>query len=209
MKASQFLIAAGAAFGLSFVGLCMVPNAQFGNLQPFVDEEAGETYPNYVSGVAEQGRDVYVSQGCVYCHTQAVRSPANGADIERGWGVRRSVARDFIYENPALGIARNGPDLANVGARITDEDWHYRHLYNPRSVSPSSYMPAFKHLFEKRRISGQPSADALELKGSDMPPAGYEIVPKPEAKALVGYLLSLDRSFSLKEAPAPKKEEAQ
>ena len=92
------------------------------------------------------------------------------------------------------------------------EAWHYRHLYSPRSVSPDnvdSTMPAYKFLFEKHPISGQRSADALQLTGAGAPPRGWEVVPSYDAKCLVAYLMSLDQSHSLKEvknvggAPAP------
>jgi cytochrome c oxidase cbb3-type subunit 2 len=60
-------------------------------------------------------------------------------------------------------------------------------------------MPAYRFLYEKRRISGEPSADALKLTDRDTPPEGWEIVPTYEAKALVAYLMSLDQSHPLKE----------
>jgi cytochrome c oxidase cbb3-type subunit 2 len=60
-------------------------------------------------------------------------------------------------------------------------------------------MPAFRFLYEKRRIAAERSADAVELTGSDAPPAGWEIVPSYEAECLVAYLMSLDQSHPLKE----------
>ncbi|HCP92315.1 MAG TPA: hypothetical protein DIT76_09800 [Spartobacteria bacterium] len=95
--------------------------------------------------------------------------------------------------------------------------WHHRHLYSPRSISIDSNMPAYRFLYEKRRIAGERSPDALKLTGSDAPPAGWEIVPSYDAECLVAYLMSLDQSHPLKEvkstapaaspvapAPAPK-----
>ena len=82
------------------------------------------------------------------------------------------------------------------------EAWHHRHLYAPRSMSPDnrdSTMPAYKFLYEKHPISGERSADALQLEGRDAPPPGWEIVPTYEAKCLVAYLMSLDQSHPLKE----------
>jgi cbb3-type cytochrome oxidase cytochrome c subunit len=88
--------------------------------------------------------------------------------------------------------------------------WHHLHLYSPRSVlaGSSSNMPAFKFLYEKRRVSGERSADALKLMGSDDPGEDWEVVPTYDAKCLVAYLMSLDQSHELKEAkltsaPAP------
>jgi cbb3-type cytochrome oxidase cytochrome c subunit len=80
--------------------------------------------------------------------------------------------------------------------------WHHRHLYSPRSMSADnrdSTMPAYKFLYEKHPISGERSADALQLQGHDALPPGWEVVPTYEAKCLVAYLMSLDQSHPLKE----------
>jgi cbb3-type cytochrome oxidase cytochrome c subunit len=77
--------------------------------------------------------------------------------------------------------------------------WHHKHLYAPRSITRDSNMPAYRFLYEKRRISGELSADALKLTGKDAPPEGWEVVPTYEAKCLVAYLMSLDQSHPLKE----------
>ena len=77
--------------------------------------------------------------------------------------------------------------------------WHHRHLYSPRSFSIDSDMPAYRFLYEKRLIAGEPSAEALKLTGRDAPPAGWEIVPTYDAQCLVAYLMSLDQSHPLKE----------
>jgi cytochrome c oxidase cbb3-type subunit 2 len=123
------------------------------------------------------------------------------------------VARDYIYDAPAfLGSSRLGPDLANVGSKSwrneaendtrrpgkRDAVWHYLHLYKPTAVITESTMPPYRYLFEKRNISGQRSSDALPADQVSVE-EGYEIVPKPEAKELVAYILSLDRSHPLKE----------
>jgi cbb3-type cytochrome oxidase cytochrome c subunit len=135
-----------------------------------------------------------------------------GADISRGWGKRRTVAVDYIFDTPVmLGSQRIGPDLANVGSRLPDPNWQLRHLYAPGSEVKDSAMPPFRYLFEKRRIEHTSSPDALVLTGAMAPEPGYEIVPKPEAKALVSYLLSLhagetplyEAPLTLAQAPAP------
>jgi len=77
--------------------------------------------------------------------------------------------------------------------------WHHQHLYSPRSISIDSNMPAYRFLYEKRRITGERSADALQLTSSDAPPAGWEIIPSYDANCLVAYLMSLDQSHPLKE----------
>ncbi|MEA3210480.1 MAG: cytochrome c oxidase cbb3-type subunit [Chthoniobacter sp.] len=216
-----------ASFALSTYALVIIPQHQIGGLQPQFVEEEGKVIDIYpIQNLAmEKGRAVYKSEGCVYCHSQQVRDPQNGTDLERGWGERRTVARDYIFEQPSfLGSTRLGPDLANAGSpkwRNEDLDdprkpvkrdraWHLLHLYHPTAVITESNMPPYRYLFEKRKISGQQSADALNLSGADAPEPGYEIVPKAEAKALADYLLSLNRSHPLNEvksaaAEAPKK----
>jgi cbb3-type cytochrome oxidase cytochrome c subunit len=124
-----------------------------------------------------------------------------GPDISRGWGKRRSVAQDFLYDDPVmLGSLRIGPDLANVGTRWP-ANWELMHLYQPRSVVNDSPMPSYRFLFERRKIERQPSPDALQLPKEFAPVPGFEIVPRPEAKALVAYLLSLHAAAPLFEAP--------
>jgi cbb3-type cytochrome oxidase cytochrome c subunit len=127
-----------------------------------------------------------------------------GPDIDRGWGMRRTVAQDFLGDaRPLPGSLRVGPDLANEGARHRDLNWQYVHLYQPNVVTPKSPMPAYKFLFERRKIENgkRPSVDALLPMGEFKPEPGYEIVPKPEAKALVAYLTSLNVETPLYEAP--------
>ena len=211
MKSSRLIFfGVFGTFALAAIGLLAIPQIQIGNLGPVVNKDTGDVYPVNVSGYMAQGRAVYAANGCVYCHTQIVRSGINGGDIARGWGVRQTVARDYIYDDTVLlGFARLGPDLANEGAKPADPKdnyrtsaaWQYRHLYSPESIESHSIMPAYHNLFEVRKITGQPSPDALELSGADAPKAGYEVVPTLEARQLVAYLLSLNRSHDLPEAP--------
>lgn len=77
--------------------------------------------------------------------------------------------------------------------------WHHQHLYSPRSLAFDSNMPAYRFLYEERRVSGERSADALKLPGQEAPRAGWEIVPTYDAQCLVAYLMSLDQSHPLKE----------
>ncbi len=205
-RSSNLFIGIFGSFALSSFALVFVPQAQIGNLEPQYDAESHDVYP--VKRV--QGREVYASEGCVYCHTQQIRDRQNGEDIERGWGVRRTVARDYIYDQaPFLGSSRIGPDLANVGSKDwrnepkednhrpakRDRAWQYLHLYNPATVITESNMPPYRYLFEKKKITGQRSLEALNVPVD----AGYQIVPKPAAVELVNYLLSLDSSHEVKE----------
>ena len=187
---------------------------QLGHYLPDVDENTGDQSPPAFSGVAEQGRAVYAANGCVQCHTQQVRPNGgpNSGDIARDWGERRSVTRDFMRDAAAYpGAQRIGPDLANVGSRKSPDSyrytaaWHYQHLYQPQVVSPGSIMPPMRFLFEKRRVAGQRSVDAIKVEGPDAATvaADEEVVPTLQAKNLVAYLLSLKRSgYPLPEAPA-------
>jgi Cytochrome C oxidase, mono-heme subunit/FixO/Ribosomal protein L7/L12 C-terminal domain len=124
-----------------------------------------------------------------------------GSDIARGWGARRTVAEDFLYDYPVMpGSQRVGPDLANVGLR-KDANWQLRHLYAPRAEAKGSTMPPYRFLFEKHRIEHSRSTDALALPPEFAPEPGYEILPKSEAVALVSYLASLRASEPLFVAP--------
>jgi cytochrome c oxidase cbb3-type subunit 2 len=125
-----------------------------------------------------------------------------GPDMARGWGSRRNVTQDFLFDYPVmLGSQRVGPDLANVGLRLPDANWHLKHLYAPRLEAKGSPMPPYRFLFEQRRIARQSSPDAMTLSKELAPPAGFEIVPRPEARSLVAYLLSLHSDAPLVEAP--------
>ena len=77
--------------------------------------------------------------------------------------------------------------------------WHHVHLYAPRSINPDSNMPAYRFLYEKRRITGERSAEALQLSSPDAPPDGWEVVPTYDAKCVVAYLMGLNQSHPLKE----------
>lgn len=267
-----------ASFLGTWWGLVFMPQMQLGSQQPKTVEGSTLPYPAGRPGLAEQGHAVYVSEGCVYCHSQQVRQEGytfdvvltattnqqdtaaalqaigvradkiadylkgaanqapqpvrqnvrqkeatamvtklteagasaqpvfipTGSDIGRGWGPRQSVAQDYLRDYPVqIGNSRLGPDLSNIGARRPDADWHLRHLYHPHTEVKGSMMPAYQYLFEKRKIGREPSPDALQLP-AEFVEKGYEIVPKPEARQLVAYLLSLRVNTALFEAPLPQ-----
>ncbi|MFV0337620.1 MAG: cbb3-type cytochrome c oxidase subunit II [Chthoniobacterales bacterium] len=198
-----------ATFASAWLGLVAYPTVKLGNLLPYTDEETGEIYPKPMSGLAIAGQHVYGTAGCVYCHSQQIRQAyITTSDIRRGWGSRSTVARDYMRDQPVyLGTMRTGPDLTNVGKRWPDPAWHHRHLYEPTEVSPGSIMPPYRYLYIKQKIQGQPSPNALQLTGKYAPEEGYEIVPSDDAKALVAYLISLNREYPLPEAPEPQLED--
>jgi cytochrome c oxidase cbb3-type subunit II len=201
-RASLLFLGIFFALAFSFTGLVLTNQISYGKLAPVFDESEGKTFPEPVSGLAAQGKLVYQDLGCAYCHTQQVRRPGFGADTERNWGERQSFAREYVREGRVLlGGQRIGQDLRNVGLRIneaTGRDWHIRHLYDPQSVAPGTNMPAYRFLFETRKIVGEPSVKAVQklLGAEHQPEAGHEIVLTPRGEALVEYLLSLKDTYS-------------
>jgi cytochrome c oxidase cbb3-type subunit 2 len=162
-------------------------------------DEDGSTYPVEPAGLVAEGRSLYISLGCLYCHSQQVRPPGFGADIDRGWGSRRTVARDHIFDSPPLlGTMRTGPDLANIGVRQPSEGWHALHLYDPQLTSPGSVMPPYPFLFERRPIEVEEPPDALQFPPGKGDP-GVAVVPGDDAVALIAYLKSLNASHPLPE----------
>jgi len=127
---------------------------------------------------------------------------ATGPNIARGWGMRQSVAEDYLYDAPVqLGSLRAGSDLANIGVRAPDANWQLTHLYAPSGVVKGSTMPPFRYLFERRKMGETPSPEALQFPKEFTLPDGYEVVPTPEAKQLAAYLLSLRANAPLYSAP--------
>lgn len=192
-------------FASSWLGLVVYPYIALGHMQPAPDEDTGGYFPPTLPGLAVAGQRVYAANGCVYCHSQQVRPAPLSTDIQKGLGPRRTVARDYLRTQPVfLGTMRTGPDLTNLGVRQTDANWLHRHLYDARSVTEWSIEPSYRFLYEVRQIQGQPSEDAIQgLTGAHAPPAGYEVIPTDDARALVAYLLSLKRNYPLPEAPLP------
>ncbi|QDT91536.1 cbb3-type cytochrome c oxidase subunit II [Gimesia algae] len=190
----------------SLLGLVIVPNWQFEEMQPveIVSADGSQTvYPVALDRWREApGREMYRSLGCIYCHSQQVRPEGFGADFERGWGQRRSVPRDYVLQSPPyLGTMRTGPDLANIGARQPTEQWHLLHLYDPQITSIGSTMPPFKFLFEKH-LGSEPTTSpgtlAIQLPNAYAGQPTW-IIPKKEAMDLVAYLLTLHQKHDLED----------
>jgi cytochrome c oxidase cbb3-type subunit 2 len=141
-----------------------------------------------------EGRDVFIANGCVGCHSQMIR-PFR-AETER-YG-HYSVAGESVWDHPFLwGSKRTGPDLARVGGRYSD-DWHRAHLYNPRNVVPESKMPAYPFLVEKK-LDGKDTPKKMEVlrtlgvpyTDEDIAGASAAVKGKTEMDALVAYLQGL------------------
>ncbi|MEM6910996.1 MAG: cbb3-type cytochrome c oxidase subunit II [Verrucomicrobiota bacterium] len=204
MNLKTFYFGLTLTFGLPWLLFIVFPHFGFSGLAPVayeIEEEALQSvYPARTMAVVEGGSRVYAQEGCFQCHTQVIRPEYAGTDTWReGWAgsleegtIRTTRPRDYLGESYAhFGVQRLGPDLSNVGLRIQDRAWHYRHLYDPRSEVEWSSMPGFRHLFQKRKIQGQPSSEALRFPGELQPEDGFEIVPTERAVALVDYLLAL------------------
>jgi cytochrome c oxidase cbb3-type subunit 2 len=151
----------------------------------------------------QEGRDIYMREGCNNCHSQTVRTLA--ADVERyGNGGGYSKSGEFVYDRPHLwGSRRTGPDLARIGLKYPDPKgaWHYKHMENPQSVVPASNMPAYAFLNKpldttyserKMKLLNFPytQADLDELKG------------KSEMDAIIAYMRKLGTDIPVKKAEA-------
>ncbi|KKL01387.1 cytochrome-c oxidase, cbb3-type subunit II [Rheinheimera mesophila] len=152
-----------------------------------------------------EGRDIYIREGCVNCHSQMIRPFRH--EVER-YG-HYSVAGESVWEHPFLwGSKRTGPDLARVGGRYSD-DWHYAHLINPRDVVPQSNMPGFPWL-ATNTLDGELTPKKMEImnkltKGKmpandedgvmysaeEIAAATESVKGKTEMQALIAYLQSL------------------
>lgn len=216
MSLRTFILGLSATFGAAWLAIIVVPYFKMRGIEPVAfnetaDGKTGVFIPKRAGRVAD-GAKVYAENGCYVCHTQVIRPTyagtdmfrpdwaGLGADPDRGDTRRETNAFDFEGETFAqIGLSRMGPDLSNVGRRVESiyakdgdpAEWLYSHLYNPR-LNPelwNSACPPHPFLFVKREIKGNPAADALPHPNSDQ----YDLVPGPDARALVSYLMSLKK----------------
>jgi cytochrome c oxidase cbb3-type subunit 2 len=158
---------------------------------------------------AIKGKAVYISNGCVACHTQQVRN----IEMDKVWGERPSVAADYadnhrtdFWRNTAtlMGTERTGPDLANIGQRQPSADWHLPHLFNPRIVVKESIMPAYPWLFtiKDKLEKGDVEVNIPEefMNGRK----GKVVVATEEALQLVAYLQELKQPKLPNGTPEPE-----
>lgn len=166
---------------------------------PYIEMSSEEVPPDLEPYTAQElhGRQLYIANGCVYCHSQQPRDPSFASgDSDRGWG-RPSVPGDYAHDQPhLLGTMRTGPDLFNIGARQPSEDWHLLHLYNPRAVVEDSIMPPYRFMF--RRVEAASDDDKVLSIPEPYAPETGDVVASEDALALVAYLLALDHTY-----PAP------
>ena len=176
-----------AAILMSFTALALVPSLQLAAIEPT------EGTRNYTFE-ERMGKQIYMRDGCMYCHTQQVRPDGFGSDMDRGWGPRGSLPGDYVYDDThQLGTMRTGPDLHDIATRQPSRDWQLAHLYQPRSVSEGSVMPAYPYLFE---VKSEDEVLALEVTvpigGEYAPPEGQVVVATEEALWLYEYLMTLE-----------------
>lgn len=126
------------------------------------------------------GRDIYIREGCVGCHSQMIR-PFRSETERYG---EYSKAGEFVYDHPFLwGSKRTGPDLHRVGGKYPDA-WHYRHMEDPGSISPGSIMPAYPWLAENELKTDSLPARIGALRKVGVPyPEGYEDTAFAELEA--------------------------
>lgn len=215
MSFRTFVFSLSASFGVAWLAIVIIPYLKMRSLETVAVEEGDGTNAVYIpkrAGRIADGAEVYAANGCYQCHSQLARPTYAGNDMfrsdmggiagdeDRGDTRRETNAFDFQGEKFAqIGVSRLGPDLSNLGRRIEaiyakgadPEAWLFAHLYNPR-WSPDlreSSCPSFRFLFKVTEIKGNPSDESLPFPVAE----GMEISPKPEARALVSYLLSLKK----------------
>jgi cytochrome c oxidase cbb3-type subunit I/II len=118
-----------------------------------------------------QGRDIYIREGCVNCHSQTVR-PFRSETERYG---EYSKAGEFVYDHPFLwGSKRTGPDLQREGGKYGNS-WHYNHLMDPRLMSPGSIMPNYDWLITQKLDTTTTPAKIRAMQKLGVPyPAGYD-----------------------------------
>jgi cytochrome c oxidase cbb3-type subunit I/II len=118
-----------------------------------------------------EGRDIYIREGCVNCHSQLVR-PFRSETERYG---EFSKSGEFVYDHPFLwGSKRTGPDLHREGGKYPDS-WHYHHMRDPQSMSPGSIMPAYDWLYEQTLNTDQTQDKLAAMKKLGVPYSDTEI----------------------------------
>ena len=151
-----------------------------------------------LSAEAIKGKEIYIANGCIGCHTQQVRN----VDMDKVWGSRPSIAADYaadhrqdFWRNTAtlLGSERTGPDLTNIGNRQAGKDWQLVHLYNPRIVVAQSIMPAYSWMFTIKNVAAKGDV-VVNVPKKYLNGDTGKVVATREALQLVAYLLSLKQT---------------
>jgi cbb3-type cytochrome oxidase cytochrome c subunit len=108
-----------------------------------------------------KGRDIYVKEACWHCHSQYVR-PVSNEKIRYGLISTAGEYENILNRPQLFGTRRVGPDLTREAGKHTN-DWHFAHLYNPKSVAPKSVMPPYTWYFDKSTTPPTPTKDGVAL----------------------------------------------
>ena len=127
-----------------------------------------------------EGRDLYIREGCVGCHSQMVR-PMRSETARYG---DYSKAGEFVYDHPFLwGSKRTGPDLHRIGGKYPDA-WHFVHMKQPAATSPGSIMPGYSWLYDARLDTSHIEGKIITLRRLGVPyPEGFERQAEGDLKA--------------------------
>ena len=144
------------------------------------------------------GRDLYIREGCVGCHSQMIR-PFRSETERYG---EYSKAGEFVYDHPFLwGSKRTGPDLHRVGGKYPDA-WHYNHLDDPRSTSPGSIMPRYSWLLTQKLDTSSLGSRIGALRKVGVPyPAGFEQIAQKDLEAQAAKIVTNLKVGSVKTTP--------
>ncbi len=185
----SLVIISFVVFGLLSLFIAVVPAYQMQQVEPLPKQPA-------LTESELNGLHIYISEGCVACHTQQVRNIA----MDKMWGDRPSIPSDYYYsknrldiwrQSPSLlGSERTGPDLTNVGVRQPSDQWHLLHLFNPRSVVEESVMPAYPWLFKEKKSLDKNDV-TVPVPSKFLTSSDTKIVATQEVLDLVAYLKSL------------------
>ncbi|MCF8239220.1 MAG: cytochrome-c oxidase, cbb3-type subunit I [Saprospiraceae bacterium] len=150
-----------------------------------------------------EGRDIYIREGCVGCHSQMIRPFRS--EVER-YG-QFSKSGEFIYDRPFLwGSKRTGPDLHRVGGKYPDS-WHYNHMLNPENMSPGSIMPPYPWMLEDDLNTSNLSAKINVLRMLGTPyPEGYEKIAVADVEKQAAQITERLRKDGIEQEGLEKKE---
>ena len=165
---------------LAFVAIAV--GSVIGNVPVFVIKSNIPTITSVkpYTALELEGRDLYIREGCVGCHSQMIR-PFRSETERYG---EYSKAGEYVYDHPFLwGSKRTGPDLFRVGGKYPHA-WHYNHMMDPRTMSPGSIMPPYPWLLTNTLDQSQLGGKISTLRTLGVPyPAGYEKKAAADLKA--------------------------
>lgn len=164
-----FLIAGLTFFLMALLSLGLAPAL----MTSAVPEDGGlpqeipEDFRVYYKDVSQYqqalltGRDIYIKEACWHCHSQYVR-PVGSESMYYGAVSTPGELETVLNRPQLLGTRRVGPDLSREGGKRTN-DWHFAHLYNPKSTTPHSVMPGYTWYFDESTNPPTPTKEAVAV----------------------------------------------